>query len=333
MKFDKKRLYPIILILLIFVVYKYRESKTLVLQSIEGETMGTTYHIKYISDVALKNTIDSILIDVNNSLSTYISNSEISKFNKNGSLEISSLYFYPVAKKSLDIFKRTNGAFDPTVMPLVNAWGFGFKNKSVIDSNLIDSLLLLVDFNKIEFDEKSASSLMSEMMLDFSAIAKGYGVDVIADFLKSKNIKNYMIEIGGEVVCSGVNEKKNSWKIGIDNPKFQEEGGEQLAQIIELNNLALATSGNYRNYYKDKNGVKRTHTLDPKTGYPVNHSLLSASVKAKDCMTADGYATALMVLGLEKGKELSHKVEEIEIFLIFDDNGKLGTWSSEGFFE
>ena len=142
-----------------------------------------------------------------------------------------------------------------------------------------------------------------------------------------------MVEIGGEVRCSGKNQDENVWKIGIDNPKFQEEGGDALAQIIELDNVSLATSGNYRNFYEDDNGIKRSHTINPQTGYPVSHSLLSASVKAKDCMSADGYATALMVLGFEKSKTLVNSTIEIEAFLIFDNNGTLETWSSNNFFD
>ena len=315
------------------VVYKYRESKSQQLQSIEGETMGTTYHIKYLSGKNYKNDIDSILADVNNSLSTYIPESEISQFNQTGNLEIKSPYFHPVFSKSKEIFDNTNGAFDPTVMPLVNAWGFGFKNKSNVDSTHIDSLLTLVSFDNITFDKTLFNTAKRDVMLDFSAIAKGYGADVIANYLKSKKVLNFMVEIGGEVICSGLNQHEESWRIGIDNPKYGEEGGDQLTKIIELNNVALATSGNYRNYYVDSGGIKRAHTINPKTGYPVQHGLLSASVKAKDCMTADGYATALMVLGFEESKKVVEKVKEIEAFLIYDNNGKLETWSSNKFFD
>ena len=170
-------------------------------------------------------------------------------------------------------------------------------------------------------------------MLDFSAIAKGYGSDVIANFLKSKKIYNYMVEIGGEVVCSGKNDENKIWRIGIDNPKYEQEGGQQLSQIIELNNVALATSGNYRNFYIDSNGVKRAHTINPKTGYPVQHTMLSASVKAKDCITADGYATALMVLGFEESKKLANSLNEIEVYLIYNNNGNLENWNSDKFFD
>lgn len=333
MKFDKKRLYPIVLILLMFVVYKYRENKNEQLQKIEGETMGTTYHIKYLSNENLKPQIDSILIDINQSLSTYIPESEISTYNKNMFVDIKSPYFYPVFVKSKEIFKNTNGAFDPTVMPLVNAWGFGFEHKSQIDSTLIDSLLTHIGFQFIKAKKEVAvNTIAKKVMLDFSAIAKGYGSDVIANYLKSKNITNYMVEIGGEVICSGTNQEGVIWRIGIDNPKYGEESGDQLSKITELNNVALATSGNYRNFYVDDNGIKRAHTINPKTGYPVDHGLLSASVKAKDCMSADGYATALMVLGFDEAKKVVEKVNEIEAFLIYDNNGKLETWSSNKFF-
>lgn len=296
--------------------------------------MGTTYHIKYLNENNYKQDIDSLLKEVNLSMSTYIPESEISEFNRSGLVNVKSNYFIPVLQKSVEIYKNTNGAFDPTVMPLVNAWGFGFENKSIIDSSLIDSLLDQISLQHIAFKNKTVvNTYKKPVMLDFSAIAKGYGVDVVAHFLRSKDITNFMVEIGGEVVCSGFNQEKEVWRIGIDNPKYQEEGGERLSQVIQLNNNALATSGNYRNFYVDSNGVKRAHTINPKTGYPVDHSLLSASVKAKDCMTADGYATALMVLGVEKCKKVVNSVDGIEAFLIFDKEGELETWSSEGFFE
>ena len=333
LRLDKSRIYPIVLLILMFVVYKYREHQNNQLQFIEGNTMGTTYHIKYLSKYNLKKEVDSILVDFNNSVSTYIPSSEISAFNKIAKLNYSSPYFYPIWMKSVDIYEKSNGAFNPLVMPLVNAWGFGFKNKERIDSSLIDSLVQLTDMSQMRYDDQQIKSLRKRTMIDFSALAKGYGVDVIADFLRSKKIYHFMVEIGGEVVCSGQNQDEKNWTIGINNPKYEEEGGEQLSQVIELNNMALATSGNYRNFYIDSNGVKRAHTINPKTGYPVNHSLLSASVKAKNCMTADGYATALMVLGFEEGKKVVEKVNEIEAFLIYDNNGKLETWSSNNFFK
>ena len=330
--FDKKRLYPIVLILLMFVVYKYREHKKMKLQHVYGQTMGTTYNIKYLNDVDYKPQIDSILKEVNLSLSTYIPESEISQFNQNGVLDIKSKYFYNVISKSKIIFNNTNGAFDPTIMPLVNAWGFGFENKLAIDSSLIDSLLQFVDFTKISFDKNRVESTKNGMMLDFSAIAKGYGVDVIADFLKSKKIYNYMVEVGGEIVCLGKNYEDAIWRIGIDNPNYENDTDKKLAQIVELDNIALATSGNYRNFYLDENGVKRAHTINPVSGYPVTHSLLSVSVKAKTCMAADGYATALMVSGFENSKKIASSTDEIEVFLIYENDSKIETWSTSGFF-
>ena len=315
-----------------YVVYQYRENQSKQLQIIEGETMGTTYHIKYLGKENYKDSVDILLKKINQSLSTYIPSSEISQYNQQGKIKITSPYFYPVIKKSEEIYKNTNGAFDPTVMQLVNAWGFGFENKSKVDSVLIDSLLTYVSFSKITYDKHNVTSSQLGVMLDFSAIAKGYGVDEVASFLKSKKIKNFMVEIGGEVVCSGVNQEKKIWKIGIDNPKAENDGEEKISEILALNNKSLATSGNYRNYYTDSLGVKRAHTINPKTGYPVQHSLLSASVIANDCMTADGYATAMMVVGVEGAKEIINSIDEIEGFLIFDNSGTLETWSSEGFF-
>jgi FAD:protein FMN transferase len=327
MKFDKKRLYPIFLILLMYTVYVYRDNQQKKLQVIIGETMGTTYTVKYLGKENYKHHIDSLLIAVNRSMSTYIPDSEISRFNTVGNLTYESPYFYPVIAKAKEIYENTSGAFDPTVMPLVNAWGFGFKNKEKMDSLKVDSLLQFVGFSNITFDEQKVTAKKEGIMLDFSAIAKGYGVDVIGQFLRSNNILHFMVEIGGEVLCSGKNKEEEWWKIGIDNP----EGGENLSKIVSLQNEALATSGNYRNFYIDEQGAKRAHTLNPTTGFPAENTLLSASVKAKDCMTADGYATALMVLGADESKKLAQNTPEIAVFLIYSDSSEVVSWQSERF--
>ena len=193
----------------------------------------------------------------------------------------------------------------------------------------MDSLLQFVNFDSIFFDTISVCKLKKGIKLDFSAIAKGYGVDVVAAFLKDKGIVNMMVEIGGEVVCYGRNQNGNMWKIGIDNP-LADEGGEALQATVNLKNRAIATSGNYRNYY-EKNGKKYSHTIDPKTGYPVEHTLLSASVFADNCMTADAYATAFMVMGLDRAKVLLEKDATLDAYLVYsDDGGNVKTYVTEG---
>lgn len=224
----------------------------------------------------------------------------------------------------------TGGAFDPTVMPLVNAWGFGPDKEMKHDSAYIDSLKQLVGFDKIRFSKQRVSKSDPRIQLDFSASAKGYGVDVVAAFLEDKGIKDLFIEIGGEVVAKGKNLYTNDiWKIGILDPD-SDEINQFYTAIVGLKDRAMATSGNYFNYYIE-NGIKYSHTISPFTGYPIRHPLLSASVFANDCMTADALATACMVVGHEKAIEIAENHPEIDVFLVYSDaQGKRKTYASKG---
>lgn len=331
--FTKNRIYPLVLILVVFIVWKIRNSDQPEWISLNGQTMGTSYNIKYQSEKGenYKEHIDSLLLVFNESLSTYIQNSEISRFNRDSILYFELPFMYPVLQKSMEINQVTEGAFDPTVMPLVNAWGFGPDSKMLPDSARVDSLMQFIGLNYILFDKEKVWKEKQGVELDFSAIAKGYGVDIVGDYLKKKEVKNYFVEIGGEVVASGLNDKDGLWRLGIEDPTSDITQRNTKA-IVELDNKGMATSGNYRNYYI-KDGIKYAHTINPSTGYPVEHSLLSATVFAKDCMTADAYATSFMVLGLERTKELLSRSgsDELEVFLIYsDENGRLQTFSSEG---
>jgi FAD:protein FMN transferase len=330
-----RRFYPVILVLLVFIVWKYRESKKPTLQLVEftGTTMGTIgYSIKYFNEDGknYKEEIDSLLNVWNLSLSTYIPASEISRFNTGDScFHFESEYFLPVLKASREVFEKSGGAFDPTVGPLVNAWGFGPDKSMVPDSTRVDSLLMLVGFDKIIFDEKKLCKQIPGIKLDFSAIAKGYAVDVVADYIAAKGIDDLMVEIGGEIVCRGVKPGNALWRTAIEDPTVQVYDRKILA-VAELSNKAVATSGNYRNYYV-RDGKKYAHTIDPATGYPVFHSLLSASVFADNCMTADAYATAFMVIGFEKSCEILERNESLDAFLIYrNDDGALETFVTAG---
>ena len=264
------------------------------------------------------------------------SSSIISKINKGDTTVVPDRYFTDVFKRSKEVSERTNGAFDPTVAPLVNAWGFGFtEGIQKVDSIIIDSLLKYVDYRLVDIENdrlvKDTSGLQdinaaNMIKLDFNAIAQGYTVDVLAEMLNSKAIENYMIEVGGEVRSKGKNQNDELWRIGIDKP---EEGvkDRDIIAIIELNNRSLATSGNYRKFY-EKNGVKYSHTIDPKTGYPVRHSLLSATVIASDCITADAYATAFMVMGIDKARVFLQENEDIGLEAYFVYSGPKGEWES-----
>ncbi len=338
---NKNIIYSIILLFLVAGVYLYRQNQqqpvveinepTSGKVTVSGSTMGTSYRIVYLDDRErdFKNEIDSILVDFNESLSTYIPESELSQFNRQDSLAFESPYFLPVLQESRKIYQLTDGAFDPTVGPLVNLWGFGPGGPQLKDSVNINKLLELVDFKAIVFDSLHVKKKKPGMYLDFSAVAKGYGVDVIADFLSARGIENMLVEIGGELVAKGVNERGELWKVGINRPEELGSSNE-IFSIIALDNQAMATSGNYRNYY-EADGIKISHTINPATGRPVRHGLLSATVLASTCMNADALATAMMVMGVEKAISLQEKDTDFELFLIFnDEEGQLKTFASEG---
>jgi thiamine biosynthesis lipoprotein len=338
----KNIIYSIVLLIAIMLVYSWRnrdQSKTTLTETKEveagkmtlsGPTMGTTYNITYLDkeNRDLQESVDSLLKVFNLDLSTYIPESELSKFNAGDTLDYSLPYLYPVLKASKKIYENTNGAFDPTVGPLVNIWGFGPYGPELKDSVDIKELLKNVGFTKVDFDEKQVRKKLHGIYLDFSAIAKGYGSDVVASYLSSKGIENFLVEIGGEVMARGVNDKGELWKLGINRPE-ETANPTDLIGIIALQDRGMATSGNYRNYYV-RDSVRISHTINPATGYPVQHSLLSATVVAKDCMTADAYATAMMVLGKDEAIALDERLEEIEVFLIYDDGtGNFDTYISE----
>jgi thiamine biosynthesis lipoprotein len=330
-----KRLYPLLLILLVFIVWKYREGKKEDLQLVEisGTTMGTIgYSVKYFNENGenFSSEIDSLLKVWNLSLSTYIPESEISRFNSGDScFQFESEYFLPVLEASKLVFEKSGGAFDPTVGPLVNAWGFGPDKSMVPDSARVDSLKLLVGFDKISFDDTKVCKRISGIKLDFSAIAKGYAVDVVADYLTEKGIKDLLVEIGGEIVCRGSKPGDAPWITAIEDPTVEVYEREILA-LAELHDKAVATSGNYRNYYV-RDGRKYAHTIDPATGYPVFHALLSTSVFAENCMIADAYATAFMVVGLEKAKDILSKDESLDAYLIYtESDGEIKTFVTDG---
>lgn len=298
----------------------------------EGKVFGTFYHIiyQYPKEEGLQSEILEKLKHFDYSLSTYNPESVISRVNQNDSSVVLDNYFINCFKKSEEIAKITNGAFDWTVAPLVNAWGFGFKNKLDPEQIPVDSLLAIVGYNKVSLENGKVLKKDPRIMFDASAIAKGYGVDVVAEFLESKGVVNYMVEIGGEIRAKGKSNKDRVWRVGIDKPIDDPSSlSRQIQDVIELGNGALATSGNYRQFYV-KDGKKYAHTIDPRLGYPVQHSLLSASVVASDCMTADAYATSFMVLGLEKSIEIVQNDSQLEAYFIYsDEDGKLKTYITE----
>jgi FAD:protein FMN transferase len=300
--------------------------------TINGDAQGTTYHIIYFSEsnVNLEKGIDSILKRIDSSLSTYVSSSIISRVNKNDTTVIIDEHFIEVFNTALEVSKNTKGIFDPTVAPLINAWGFGFTKKSKVDSSLVDSLLDFIGYQKVRLSGKKVIKDKLEVMLDFNAIAQGYTVDVLATYLEKMSVVNYLVELGGEVKAKGKKQNDQFWTIGIDQPNEEAIEGRPLKAVVTLKNKALATSGNYRKFYIE-DGKKFSHIIDPFTGYPAKHNLLSATVVANDCMSADAYATSFMVMGMEKAKEFlsAHEGLQLEVFFIYDEGGIWKTYSSK----
>ncbi len=327
---SRKRVLPFLLIVAMIVVYYWRQPVQLV--ELHGQTFGTiSYTIKYKDKQQrdFKNSIDSLLNIFNDAVSHYRPNSELSRFNRDSALLFELPFMYPVLKASKQVYEATEGGFNPAVMPLVNAWGFGPGKTLTPDSVIIDSLRAFSNFNLVEFDTQRAWKLDNRVQLDFSAVAKGQGVDVVLNFLQSKGIKDVFVEIGGEVNARGTNAKNDPWRIAILDPASDVVNQSYIA-VVDLQDMAVATSANNFNYVI-KDGVRYTHTLNPKTGYPAHSSILSASVFADECITADAYATAFMVLGEEKAKEIAKSQSEIDIYLVYSlPDGSIETYLSDG---
>lgn len=284
----------------------------------EGTVFGTLYHAKYLYDKDLKKELEAELEKVDASLSMFNPQSTISRINRGETDEVDEM-LDEVLQLSFTIYKATDGAFDPTVAPLVNAWGFGFKSGQLPDSTQVDSLLALVGLSHIHLDGNKLTKDNPLSILDFSAIAKGYGVDRAAQVLREHGIKDFMVEIGGEIVTEGVNEKGEAWRIGINKPDDDSTStSTELQDVIEISGKAIATSGNYRNYYIH-NGRKIAHTINPKTGYPAQQDILSSTVIASTCAEADAFATAFMVLGTEGAKRVLETQPQLETYFITND--------------
>lgn len=298
--------------------------------NISGQVFGTSYSVIYNSEINYEKQFDSLFYAINKSMSTYIPNSDISKINSNKEVEV-DIHFKNVFKASKEIYRYTEGAFDPTIGAVVNAWDFGPEGKiENLDSIKIAQLMKVVGLNRVGLVNGKIQK-PSPVKLDFNAIAKGYGVDVIAEFLESKKVTDYLVEIGGEIRCKGINQvKQKEWKVGIETPRF--DGQQSLLKAITLKNEAMATSGTYRKFKIDSLGNRYAHIINTKTGYPSKTNLLSVSVIANNCMTADAYATAFKAMGINKVKTFLEKHPELKVFLIFEnENGELDTLAINGF--
>jgi FAD:protein FMN transferase len=285
--------------------------------TIRGAVFGTYYSIIYFDRDArvFEESIDSLLAVFNQSLSYYEKNSLISRINRNETDQVDA-FFREVFLRSREISVETDGAFDATVSPLVNAWGFGFSERAVISAELIDSLMDFVGYDKAWMEGDRVVKSDERLQFDFNAIAKGYAADVVGVFLESKGIGSYLVEIGGDLVARGRKPDGTSWRIGLEKPAPSLDAPQEWEYFVEIVDRGLATSGNYRRYYEE-DGMRYSHTIDPGTGHPVDHHLLSVSVFAPDCMSADAYATAFMVMGLPDALEFVESREDLEAFFVF----------------
>lgn len=288
-----------------------------------GTVFHTLYHIKYEAPAILTEKIDAEFQKFNLSLNPFNTNSIIAKINRNEDVETDE-WFNEVFTKSMEVSKNSGGVFDITCAPLINLWGFGFSKKDSVTPQMVDSLKTFVGYNKVKLDGNKVIKDDPRLLLNCSAIAKGYAADIIARLLEREGVENYMVEIGGEVTMKGVNPNGDCWRIGINNPEDDTSGiKNEVGEVVQLcKKGGVATSGNYRNYYI-KDGKKYAHTIDPRTGYPSEQSILSATIVANDCMTADAYATAFMAMGLEKARQMAESLPDIEFYIIYaDENGQ-----------
>lgn len=311
----KKRLLwqlPFLLVLIVGTVLIIRQQHNMPYQHNQGFIFGTVYNITYQSDEDLQAEIEAELLKVDGEFSMFNDTSTVARINRGETVKQSDM-FREVFELAQTVHRETDGAFDITVAPLVNAWGFGFKHSDMPTQEQVDSLLKIRD------------------MLDFSAIAKGYGCDVVVRLLNSHGIKNLMVEIGGEVVVRGENPDGQAWRVGVTKPIEDSLSLDTHIQaVLNITECGMATSGNYRNFYY-KDGRMFAHTIDPRTGYPVQHELLSATVVANDCATADAFATAFMVLGLDSARSILQQHKELEAYFIYTSpDNRYNTWASPG---
>lgn len=324
----------VFIVICVAFLFACKKEPKLILNYTKGDAFGTTFSAQFIDHekIDFSDQYDSIITLINSSMSTYQTDSDISKINKGDTTITVDDHFVTVFNIAKKIHKETQGAFDPTIGVLVNAWDFGPEGGvKRLDSLKIDSLLGSVGLNKIKLKNNKIIKEKKEAFLDFNALAKGYAVDVFANFLENKGVENYLVEIGGEIKAKGSNQVKDkSWRIGVEDPNFDQT--QSYSKVISLENASMATSGSYRKYKVDQNGDRYAHIIDAKTGYPHKSKLLSVSVIANSCIEADAYATALMSMGLEGSKEFLVNHPELQAYFIFEDTSKnLRTMGVNGF--
>ena len=328
---QKKRLLwqvPFLVLLIVGTVLIIRQQRNMPYQKYSDFVFGTTFTVSYQCDSDMNQSIKAELMKVDASLSPFNKASIITAINNNEDVTPDKM-FMDVFQLAMDVSRETNGAFDITVAPLVNAWGFGFKSGEKPTARQVDSLRQIIGYQKVSLVDGKIRKQDPRMMLDCSAIAKGYGTDVVANFLRSRGVKNFMVEIGGEIVTCGVNPSRVPWKVGVIKPTDDSLNvSHEVQTVLNVTDIAMATSGNYRRFYY-KDGKKFAHTIDPASGYPVQHNILSATVLAKTCATADAYATSFMVMGLDGARKVLERHPELMAYFIYDDGqGNNAVWFS-----
>lgn len=290
---------------------------------------GTMMNVTYTSGEDLHDTIMSCLHGIDASLSMFNPKSTLSRINR-GETDTLDTYLQAILPMAQSVSDATNGAFDITTAPLVNAWGFGFKHSQLPTASQVDSLRSMVNYKFLSWQDGRVIKENNDVVIDLSAIAKGFGTDMVAQLLNEHSVKDYMVEIGGEIVCRGNNPKGEAWRIGINRPVEDSTGtNNEIQAVIEVHDRAMATSGNYRNFYVTPDGRKLSHTINPTTGYPVQHSLLSSTVLAPTCAMADAFATSFMVIGIDSAIQVVEQHPELQVYFIYTDSmGTYRTWSN-----
>ncbi|MBN2728712.1 MAG: FAD:protein FMN transferase [Bacteroidales bacterium] len=316
----------------LFLMISSCGNQPLKLHEYSGNTQGTYFHIKYYSKDTedLNHEIDSILQDFDLMASIYNDSSIISKINRGEEPKLSE-EFIELFNRSMQIAKESNGNFDITVGQLVEAWGFFKKANSEPDSAQVDSILQYIGYQKVSLENGKVIRDYNQTRFDFNAVAQGYSVDIICSFLEEQGVENYLVEIGGEVCCKGAKPNDTPWKVGIEKPADDPMAEQEIFRTLSVNDISIATSGSSRKFY-EKDGIKYSHTINPHTGYPVSHTLLSVTVIAEQCLDADAWATAFMVMGVEKSKKILEKKPDMDAFFIYSaEDGTLQTDSTVGF--
>lgn len=313
-----------VLIIIIAVVLLSCEDQSYT--TLGGKTMGTYYNIQYRSDKNYQPQIDSLLSSFISAASTYDSTSELSFFNRNGLLRYNSPHLLKMLTLARQLHSETSGAFEPTLMPLIRAHGFSTSKRQALTKEQIDSLLSFVSFDYVAFDRNEMRAMKRGVQLDLNAMGEGYAIDMIADFLLHQNVRHFKVEIGGEMKCQGRNPQGEVWTIGIEDPSTP---GRLLTTTL-LDREAISTSGTSRKFFRDATGQKRSHIVNPKTGYSIENNLLSVTVKDPQAVRADVLATALMVMGLDSAKRFIGKFR-IDAWIVYEENGKVLSWHTPGF--